>query len=695
MMAQAEQHPMLFVLEDLHWTDPTTLEFLSLLIDQMPTAAICALLTCRPEFQPSWSHRTYLTEVTVNRLSRHQIVHMAEQVAGEKELPTEIVQQLVDKTDGVPLYVEEMTKTLLESGHLQEVDGHYELTGPMGSLSIPVTLQDSLMARLDSLESARAVAQLASVIGRQVSYDLLEAVSPLEESMLQHELDRLVKAELLYQRGFPPQVTYLFKHALIQDAAYQSLLKSTRQQYHCQIAQVLETHFSDMTAPQPEPLAHHYSRGGNTEKAVEYLQLAGQQAAQRSANAEAVSHFTAALELFKSLPDTPERAQQELTLQVGLAVPLSAAGFMSPEVREVYTRARELCRQVGETPQLFPVLSGLRTFYHVRGELQTSRELGEQSLSLAQSVQDPPLLVRAHRMLGDILFWLGELVSAQAYLEQAIALYDSQQHRSQVFLYGYDPGVFGLSYEALVLWFLGYPDQALKRSHEALTLAQELSHPFSLSSALNFAVWLHQHRREGQLTQEGVETLMTLSTEQGFALWLAWGTAMRGWALAEQGQVAEGMAQIRQCLDTSRATGAELGRSHYLALLAEAHGKVGQAEEGLSALSEALTLVDQSGERFYEAELYRLKGELVLQSGVWNRESEAGKCFQKAIEIAQKQQAKSLELRAATSLARLWQSQGKRQDATDLLAPVYGWFTEGFDTADLIEAKTLLEVLKA
>jgi predicted ATPase len=296
-------------------------------------------------------------------------------------------------------------------------------------------------------------------------------------------------------------------------------------------------------------------------------------------------------------------------------------------------------------------------------------------------------------MLGDILFWLGELVSAQAYLEQAIALYDSQQHRSQVFLYGYDPGVFGLSYEALVLWFLGYPDQALKRSHEALTLAQELSHPFSLSSALNFAVWLHQHRREGQLTQEGVETLMTFSTEQGFALWLAWGTAMQGWALAEQGQVEEGIAQIYQCLDTSRATGAKLGRSHFLALLAEAHGKVGQAEEGLSALSEALTWVDQSGERFYEAELYRLKGELVLQSGVWSRESEAEKCFQKAIEIAQKQQAKSLELRAATSLARLWQSQRKRDEARELLEPVYSWFTEGFDTTDLIDAKTLLDEL--
>jgi TOMM system kinase/cyclase fusion protein len=689
----AEQQPVLFILEDLHWTDPTTLEFIDLLIDQTPTTSVCILLTCRPEFQPSWSYRSYLTEMTINRLSHNQVEQMAQQVADGKRLPDEIVQQLVDKTDGVPLYLEEMTRAVLETGTLKEVNGQYELVaGPIASLSIPSTLQDSLMARLDRLVTAKGVAQFASVMGRQFSYELLQAVSELDEATLQRELERLVEAELVYQRGIVPGATYIFKHALIQDIAYESLLRSTRQGYHRRIVEVLVEDFPEMAETQPELLAHHYSRGGNTEKAVEYLQLAGQQASQRSANKEAVSHFTTALELLKSLPDTPERAQQELTLQVGLAVPLSAAGFMSPEVSKVYSRARELCRQVGETPQLFPVLSGLRTFYHVRGELQTSRELGEQSLTLAQSVQDSALLVRAHRMLGDTLFWLGELVSAQAYLEQAIALYDSRQYRSQVFLYGYDPGVFGLSYEALVLWFLGYPDQALKRSHEALTLAQELSHPFSLSSALNFAVWLHQHRREVQLTQEGVETLMTFSTEQGFALWLAWGTAMQGWALAEQGQVEEGIAQIRQCLDTSRAAGAELGQSHYLALMAEAHGKVGQAEEGLSVLTEALTWVDKSGERFYEAELYRLKGVLLLKQAVLDV-SQAEACLHQALDVARLQQAKSFELRAATSLARLWQSQGKRDEARELLEPVYSWFTEGFDTADLIDAKTLLDEL--
>jgi predicted ATPase len=628
----------------------------------------------------------------------------------------------VSKTDGVPLFVEELTKMVLESHLLRPVNGHYELSRPLPSFAIPATLQDSLMARLDRLSEVREVVQLGAVLGREFAYEALRRLTTSDESTLQARLAQLVGAELLYQRGRPPRARYVFKHALIQDAAYASMLKSTRQRAHQQIAQVFVQHFPEVVETQPEVVAHHYTEAGLPEQALPYWQRAGEQAVQRSVNAEAVSHLTTALELLKTLPNTPERTRQELTLQLALGGPLSAIkGYAAPEAEKTYNRALELCRQMGGTPQLFPVLSGLRLFYHIRGEYQTARELGEQLLSLAQRVQDPALLVRAHRMLGDTLFWLGELASARAHLEQGLALYNPQQHRSDVFLYGYDPGVFGLSYTALVLWFLGYPDQALKRNHEALALAQELSHPISMASALVFAARLHQYRREVHLTQERAEAFVALSIERGFALWVVWGTLLQGWALVEQGEEEEGIAQIRQGLAAYQAMGAGLGRSDFLALLAEAHGKVGQAKEGLTVLAEALAAVDKTGERFCEAELYRLKGQLTLQSRqVQDKsgtslgqvegksevtkpqsltpnpqvEAEAEACFLKAIEIARHQSAKSLELRAVMSLARLWRQRGKKAEAHRMLSGIYGWFTEGFDTADLQDAKVLLEELE-
>jgi len=366
-------------------------------------------------------------------------------------------------------------------------------------------------------------------------------------------------------------------------------------------------------------------------------------------------------------------------------------------VEKVYMRARELCEQVGETPELFPVLWGLCPFYLVQAEHKRARELGEQLLRLAQSRQDPALLLEAHYVMGLTLYLLGELAPARTHLEQGSALYDSQQHHSLAFSYGsLDPGVACFCHTAAVLWHLGYPEQALKRSHEALTLAQEVSHPFSLAQSYSYAARLHQFRREGQTVQERAEAVIALTTEQGFPYWLAWGTMLRGWALAQQGQGEEGISQIRQGLAAWRATGAEMYRPYVLALLAEMHGKVGQAEEGLSVVVEALAFVERTEERFYEAELHRLKGELTLQCNVQSPESkakEAEECFQKSIDIGRRQSAKSWELRAATSLARLWQQQGKKAEAGQMLAEIYGWFTEGFDTADLKDAKTLLDKL--
>ena len=689
----AAQQPVLFVMEDLHWVDPTTLELLSLLVDQGPTARILALFTFRPDFSPPWTGRSHLTQVTLPRLQRRQAAEMTGRVAHGKALPAEVVEQVVAKTDGVPLFVEELTKMVLDSGLLQAREERYELTGPLPPLAIPTTLHDSLMARLDRLAAVKGLAQLGATLGREFSYELLQAVAPWDQETLRRGLQQLVEAEFLYQQGLPPQATYLFKHALIQDAAYQSLLKSTRQQYHQRFAQVLEGQFPNICETQPELLAHHYTEAGLIVPAIPYWQRAGQRAIQRSANLEAIGHLTKGPELLKQLPDTPERAQQELDFQLALGPVFHAVkGQGAPEVEQTYARARELCGQVGETPQRFQVLWGLWYFYLARTEYRTAGELGEQLLTLAQHLQDPTLLLLAHRAQGQTLCFLGELPAGRADLEQAMVLYDPQQHRTLAFHYAQDPAVIAGSWAALALWLLGYPDQALQKSHEAISLARELAHPYSLIYALVWAATIRQFRRERQAALELTEPLIALAREQGFALWVAWGTILQGWELSERRQGTEGIALIREGTAAWRSTGAELFHPHFLAILARAYAEGGQATEGLSTVAEALAIIDRSGERLYEAELYRLKGELLLKRATHDVQ-EAESCFRQALDIARQQQAKSLELRAATSLGRLWQRQGKRDKAYQLLAPIYGWFTGGFDTADLQEAKTLLQEL--
>jgi predicted ATPase/class 3 adenylate cyclase len=622
LMEETERQAVLAVWEDLHWADPSTLEVLGLVIDQTPTVRMLTVLTFRPNFLPPWPTRSHLTPLTLNRLERPQVEALVRRLAGGKALPAEVMQQVVSKTDGVPLFVEELTKMVLESTLLRPVNGHYELSGPLPPFAIPATLQDSLMARLDRLSEVREVVQLGAVLGREFAYEVLRMLTTSDEATLQARLGQLVTAELLYQRGRPPRARYVFKHALIQDAAYTSMLKSTRQRAHQQIAQVFAQHFPEVVATQPEVVAHHYTEAGLTTQAVPYWQRAGQRAVERSANVEAIAHFTKGLELLQTLPDIPERSQQDLDLQTTLGPALMATkGYASPEVEKAYTRARELCQQVGETPRLLRVLLGLEAYYVIRAELQTARELGEQCLPLAQRMQDLVGLLQTHYALEMALFHLGEFALARDHFEQGIALYNPQKRRSHRALQ--DPGVACLSYASLVLWSLGYPEQALKRSHQALTLAQELSHPFSSAVALNWTAWLHQYRREAQLTQERAEAEIALSSEQGFPFWAAFGTTLRGWALAEQERGEEWITQIRQGMAAYRAIGSELGRPWFLALLAEAYGKAGQAEEGLSALAEALAAVDKTGERCYEAELHRLKGTLTLkQFGV--RSSEFG-----------------------------------------------------------------------
>jgi predicted ATPase len=532
-------------------------------------------------------------------------------------------------------------------------------------------------------------------------YELLQAVSPWDEGTLRRGLQQLVEAEFVYQQGLPPQAMYRFKHALIQEATYQSLLRSTRQRHHQHIAQVLEERFPELCATQPELLAQHYTEAGLHAQAIPYWQRAGQRASERSAYVEAVAHLTKGLEGLATLPETPARAQQELELQTTLGpVLMNTRGQAAPEVLHAYARARDLCQQVGQTPQLFQVLRGLWYFYLHRLELRTARELGEHLLTLAQQVGDPALLLEAHYALGNTLNYLGEFAATQAHFAQGIALYDPQQHRSHVIRYGQDPGMMCRAYAGVTLWLLGYPDQALQRSREALTLARELAHSVSLATALAFAAWVHHFRREGPLTQERAEANLALAAEQGFMVLLAQGTIFRGWALVQryaecgtgQGHREEGMAQIQQGLAAWRATGAQVFRPYGLALLAEASAQVGQIEEGLTLLVEAMTAANDTGERRWDAELHRLKGELLLARSA-EHHAEAETCFQQALAIARRQEARSWELRATMSLSRLWQWQGKRAEAHALLAPIYGWFTEGFDTADLQEAKALLEEL--
>lgn len=694
LMEVAERQPALALWEDVHWADPTTLELVGLVIDQSPTAPILNVLTYRPDFKPPWPMRSHMTPLTLNRLERPQVEAMITELAAGKSLPDEVVRHIVAKTDGVPLFVEELTRALLESSLLREEPDRYVLAGSLTGVAIPSTLQDSLMARLDRLPTIREIAQLGAVLGREFAYEMLRVVAGMEEQVLQDGLAQLVGAELLYQRGRPPRARYIFKHALIQDAAYASLLRSTRQRVHQEIAAMLESRFRE-TAAEPELIAHHYTEAGCLAQALEHWGRAGQRAIQRSANVEAVAHLRRGLELLPALPETPERARTELALQTTLGPALMATrGYGAPEVARAYERARELCEQVGEPGELFPVLFGLWLLNVGRGRLALSRRYGEECLALAQQMGDSGLLVEAHLTLCASLFFLGELTLARSRGEELVALYDPARHRDLAFRYGnLDAGGAGRLYLGYTLWALGHPDRAVKLDAEAWALVQTLNHPYTHARYLNWSAILHQLRRDVPVVLERAEAAVPVAAKQGLALVLAVAPIMRGWALAMQGRGAEGLALIQQGLEAYRATGAEFQRPHFLALRAEVHGMLGQAAEGLAALDEARAVMEETGERYYEAELYRLEGELLLAQEPPDEDT-AEACFGRALEVARRQQARSLELRAATSQARLWRRRGKPEEARLALAEIYASFTEGFEAPDLEVARSVLASLE-
>jgi class 3 adenylate cyclase/predicted ATPase len=688
LFQRAAQQPVLFVVEDLHWVDPTTVELLTVLVERVHTAPILAVLTYRPDFESPWSTSSNLTEVDLSRLAPSDAAELTRRVAHGKPLPDTIVEEVVSKTDGVPLFVEELTKMLLESGLLAEHADRYALTGPLPPLAIPNTLHDSLMARLDRLSAVKGLAQLGAAIGREFTYPLLRAVAPWDEHVLREGLAQLVAAEFLHQQGTLPNTTYRFKHALIQDAAYQSLLKSTRQQHHQRIANTMESSFPEIGASQPELLAHHYTEAGLTEQAIPYWESAGRRALRRYANHEAANHATRGLELLRTLPKTSRSAARELSLLLVLGPSLSFVE--GPQaVDEIYARARELARDVGSTPELFPALAGLAYAQIVRGHLPQARALAEEFLELAQPQQDSLVLAAGHSMLAYAAWWQGDFIDVRDHSRLGLALYNPDQHRAGVAAYNQNPGIICRYLTALSNWVLGYPTQACQAMEQTLAHAKQLQHPYSIGLTLLFSAQLFQLRREPAPARARAEEAIAVSVEHGLHAVELWCLLPRGWAAVQDGDARAGIADIREAMDRRRAAGIGAVWPWFLALLAEAHGALGQFDDGFGALEEALQWIQRNDERLYAAEVHRIKGELLLRQATPDP-VQAQHCFEQALTTAQREQAKSWELRAATSLARMWLRDGRFDDARALLTPVYDWFTEGFDTADLQDAKALL-----
>ncbi|HEY7316685.1 MAG TPA: adenylate/guanylate cyclase domain-containing protein [Candidatus Binatia bacterium] len=702
LLRESQVQPLLLVIEDLHWIDSETQAFLDSLTETLPTARLLLLVNYRPEYQHSWGGKTYYGQLRIDPLLPESAGELLDGLLGADAHMQPLKQLLIERTEGNPFFLEESVRTLVETKVLVGEQGNYSLTKPIEGTQIPATVQAVLAARIDRLlPEEKRLLQSAAVIGKDIPFVLLQAIADQSDDELRKALTSLQAAEFLYQTALFPDLEYTFKHALTHEVAYGTLLQDRRRTLHTRIVETTERLYGDRLVEQVERLADHAVRGEVWDKAVRYLREAGTKAFSRSANIEAVGYFTRALEVVEMLSLSGERKKQELALLVALGPALqSTKGFGAPEIEPLYLRARELCQQIGETSQLFPVLWGLWLLYLQRAELQTARDLATQLFSLAQHLRDIALLLEAHHALWATSFWLGELTLVRGHSEHGIELYDSQQHRVLAFLYGgHDPGVCCRDFGALALWLLGYPDQALKKSRDAIALAEELSHPLSLAEALGYAAWLYEFRREPEAVQERAEALLALASKHGFPYWLTQATILRGWALADKGQTAEeGVAQMCQGLLAYRTTGAEVARAHYLLLLAKIYGKVKKAEEGLTVMSEVLTWSRKNTGWYYEAELHRLKGELLLNAECEMENAEfvrrsAEESFSEAIEISRRQQAKSLELRAAMSMSRLWDKQGKKAEARQLLAEIYGWFTEGFSTADLREAKALLEEL--
>jgi predicted ATPase/class 3 adenylate cyclase len=681
VVALSRHQPVLFVLEDAHWIDPTTQDLIGEIIGRVSNSAVFMLISHRLNYRPPWSIHADATSLTLNRLSRDESVAIV-RAAGGQDFNLTLIDRIITRADGVPLFVEELAKSILEADLSSEeikVDDQ-----------IPTTLLASLTARLDRLGDAKEIAQIGAAIGREYDLAVVSAVARRMGSSLGSTHDELVQSGLVFRSTRLQSGVYTFKHALVQEAAYETMLKSKRAQLHRNIAEVLEAEFAPTAETRPEILARHYAEANMPDRAIAFWQRAGELCTQTSANIEAVRHFERALDLLATLPETESRDETELRLRVASGGPLlMTRGHGATEVEIAYSRARELSERAGDKLQLMPALFGLWRYFIGRGDCQVTRELGVQILELSENADDRSGQVLGHYALGYTLFCCGELGESLKHFEAGHRLYDLRLRESVAFRLGQDPGVACLAYGSLAQWVLGYPDAALRMMRDALSLAESLSHPFSMAYALSLACQIYQLYSDADAVLGAADKAITISSEHGFAVWHASPTIFRGWARSRLGDALSGTEEMREGIASIRKAGMEMRRPFYLSLLAEGNVLAGRTTDASAVIGEALTVIEKTGERWSEAELYRFEGDMWADADPARAEAK----LQLALRVARQQKAKSWELRATISLARLWRDQGKRKDAADLLRPICAWFTEGFQTNDLINGRALLAEL--
>jgi class 3 adenylate cyclase/predicted ATPase len=698
--ALARKNPVLMIFEDAHWADPTSLEVFSRLVERIVTLRVLLIVTFRPEFEPPWIGRPHVTALTLNRLTQRQIGVMIDRVVGNKLLPTSVRHDITERSDGIPLFIEEMTKAVLEA----ESQGAAEQTVaaiPSATRAVPASLHASLMARLDRLGAAKEVAQIGAALGREFSHALLSAVVRKPDAELGSVLDRLIASGLLFRQGVP-HATYLFKHALVQDAAYGTLLREPRRTLHARIADTLESRFAEIAENQPELLARHCTEAGLIEKAAGFWGKAGQRSLARSALVEAVEQLAQALDQIAMLPSTPTLRREQIKLQVALTTPLlHVKGYAAPETKAAQERARLLIEQAeakGEAPEdpllLFSVLFGLWVANLTAFNGDVLRELAEEFLALAKKQGTIVPLIVGHNCVGTSLAFTGAFAAAQAHYNQAIALYDPAAHRAEAMRFGQDVGVTTLTRRSLTLWALGYPDAATAGNAQALRYAREIGQAATSMYVLGVISQTSLYCGDYAVATALIDELVSLADEKSSLFWRAHAMLIRGCLWASTGQATEAVQSVTSGFSAYRSTGSTLWGPYYLSYLACAYAELGSFEEAQRSNREAITTVERTKERWCEADVQRIAGEIALMSPKRDAAKAEG-YFERALTVSRQQKAKSWELRAAMSMARLWRDQGKPQEARDILAPVYGWFTEGFDTRDLKEAKALFDELHA
>jgi tetratricopeptide (TPR) repeat protein len=688
----ADERPLLMVVEDLHWIDPTTMELLALALNHVPGARIFGVFTARLPFRPGWPPHSNVTPVVLTRLDRDDTERMVHEVAAGKALPADTLQHIVARTDGVPLFVEELTKAVLEAG-LPEEHGP-QPAAALPRHAIPATLQDSLMARLDRLEEGKALAQLAAALGREFSYSMLRAVSTLDEPALQRQLARLADAQFIHQRGAPPELTYAFKHALIQEAAYQSLLRSSRHAYHRRIADVLVGRFPSEADRHPELVARHYTEAAQPEMALSWWQRAGQQAFASASYAEAINHYTKGLEVLQLLPRSDRRDELEFALQVELGYALiPPRGWAAAEAAQAFGRAGELCRGLADAAQQFRALWGLGAFHFVRGDQHQARQIADQALAVAHGSGDEDAAIEARYLSGIVSCARGDFASARVDLEQCTRLYGQQWRQRHWLLYGQDAKASALGWLAMVLCVLGEPEAALAHAQQALQWVRHATQPFLHARALASVGFVHFFRREPQLADEPLRGAIALCSEQRFAYFGAVVSAFHGACVCALGETERGVAMLQRSLGTLRDLGSEVLFTIIRAELAAGELALGLVDQGLATTADGLRCVAANGEHWAEAELYRIRGKLLLARGL-GEEAHAEASFRRALDVASQQRANAYRLRAVICLARLWQQQRRHQQGYELLCDSLRTWPGMLDTADLRQARNLVHDLR-